>query len=319
MIRYIGKRLVYSAITLWVLITVTFFLMHALPGDPFIGDKPLTEVTKQALYAKYGLDQPVYVQYGKYLMSALHGDFGESMVYKGKKVSDMIAQAFPFSFDLGMRALIFAVTAGILLGMTAALNVGKKWDTIAMVISVIGVSVPSFIMGALLQYFLGVKLSGWTERMWGFRLLPISGWASFRHSLMPSFVLGFSSLASISRLMRTSLLDVSNMDYIKTAKSKGMPKRLIVWRHMFRNALSPVITVLGPMAASILTGAFVVENIFNVPGMGKFFISGIQSNDYTMIAGTTLFYGAFLILANLLVDIGYMLVDPNVRLGKREE
>lgn len=319
MARYIGKRLIYSVLTLWVLITVTFFLMHCLPGDPFIGDKPITEVTRQALYAKYGLDQPVAVQYWKYLWSAVRGDFGESMVYKGKKVSDMIAQAFPFSFDLGMRALIFAVTAGILLGMTAALNAGKKWDTIAMAVSVIGVSVPSFIMGALLQYFIGVKLSGWTESMWGFRLLPISGWASFRHSLMPSFVLGFSSLASISRLMRTSLLDVSSMDYIKTAKSKGMPKRLIVWRHMFRNALSPVITVLGPMAASVLTGAFVVENIFNIPGMGKFFISGIQANDYTMIAGTTLFYGAFLILANLLVDIGYMLADPNVRLGKREE
>lgn len=316
MFRYIRKRLVYSVLTLWVLITITFTLMHSLPGDPFIGEKPLTQEAKTALYAKYGLDQPIMVQYVKYIGNAVRGDFGESMVYQGQKISDMIARAFPYSFDLGLRALTFAIIIGILLGMMAALNSGKKWDTTAMAISALGVSVPSFILGCLLQYFLGVKLSGWTEAMWGFRLLPISGWSSFRYSLMPAFVLGLGSLASISRLMRTSLLDVANMDYIKTARSKGLNKWQIVWKHMFRNAISPVITVLGPMAASILTGAFVVENIFNIPGMGKFFVSGIQSNDYPMIAGTTLFYGAFIILANLLVDIAYMVIDPNVRLGK---
>ncbi len=316
MLRYIRKRLMYSVITLWVLITITFFMMHFLPGDPFIGDKPLTREAKEALYIKYGLDQPVHIQYVTYIKNALRGDLGESMVYQGQKVSTMIAHAFPFSFDLGIRALSFAVIAGILLGMAAALNNGKKWDRTAMIISAFGVSVPSFILGSLLQYFLGVKLSGWTEQIWGFRLFPISGWESFRYSLMPAFVLGFGSLASISRLMRTSLLDVAGLDYIKTARSKGLNKRQIVLKHMFRNSISPVITVLGPMAASILTGAFVVENIFNIPGMGKFFVSGIQSNDYPMIAGTTLFYGSFIILANLLVDIAYMIIDPNVRLEK---
>jgi len=318
MLKYIRKRLLYSVLTLWVLITITFFMMHALPGDPFIGSKPLTQEAKTALFAKYGLDQPVYIQYVKYLKNAIGGDFGESMVYQGQKISDMIAHAFPYSFDLGMRALIFAVIAGIFLGMKAALNNGRKWDRVAMAISALGVSVPSFILGTLLQYFIGIKLSGWTQQMWGFRLLPLSGWDSFKYSLMPSFVLGFGALASISRIMRTSLLDVSNMDYIKTACAKGLKKNQIVWRHMFRNAISPVITVLGPMAASILTGAFVVENIFNIPGMGKFFINGITSNDYPLIAGTTIFYGAFIIIANLLVDIAYMIIDPNVRLGKKK-
>lgn len=317
MFRYIRKRLFYSILTLLVLITITFFMMHSLPGDPFIGEKPLTQEAKAALYAKYGLDQPLFIQYVKYIGNAIKGDFGESIIYKGQKISNIIAHAFPYSFDLGIRALSFAIIAGILLGMVAALNHGKKWDTTAMIISAFGVSVPSFILGSLLQYFLGIQFSNWTEHMWGVRLLPVSGWESFRYSIMPAFVLGFGALASISRLMRTSLLEVANMDYIKTARSKGLNKWQILFKHMFRNSISPVITVLGPMAASILTGAFVVENIFNIPGMGKFFVNGVQSNDYPMIAGTTLFYGAFIIIANLLVDIFYMIIDPNIRLGKK--
>lgn len=317
--KYIGKRIFYSLLTLWVLITVTFFMMHMLPGDPFIGDKPLPESTKAAMYARYGLDLPLWKQYFHYIMNALHGDLGESMVYKGQSITSMIAQAFPYSFDLGIRALIFGVTGGMLLGVTAALNRGRAWDTTAMILAGIGVSIPSFILGALLQYFVGVKLGAWTDARWGFRILPIGGWDGFRYTIMPAFVLGFGSLASIARMMRSSILEVSGMDYIKTARSKGLTKRRTVVFHMLRNAVSPVITIMGPMAASVLTGTFAVENIFNVPGMGKFFVSSIQSNDYTMIAGSTLFYGAFLIAANFLVDIAYMIVDPNVRLGKKED
>lgn len=317
--KYLAKRLLLSILTLWVLITITFFMMHLLPGDPFIGEKPISDVTKEALYAKYGLDQPLPVQYIRYIGNVLQGDLGESMVYKGKAVTSMIAQAFPFSLDLGIRALIFALIGGVFLGIVAALNNGKKLDTTVMLLAALGISVPSFILGAVLQYLLGICLSGWTQGMWGFRMFPISGWNTEMDKIIPSFVLGFGTLATISRLTRTSFLDVIGLDYIKTAKAKGLPKGKIVVRHMLRNAISPVLTILGPLTAALLTGAFVVENIFNIPGLGKFFVSSIQSNDYMMIAGTTLFYGTFIVLANFLVDILYVVVDPNVKLAGGKE
>ncbi len=317
--KYLVKRVLYSLITLWVLVTLTFFMMHLLPGDPFIGNKHLSETTKAALYAKYGLDQPYIVQYGKYIMNALRGDLGTSMIYTNKTVTSMIAQAFPFSFELGLRALIFALIGGIMLGIISALNAGTKWDTFAMIIAVIGVSVPSFIMGALLQYFLGIKFSDWSQATWGIRIFPVQGWNTEMDKLLPSFVLGFGTLATISRMMRSSLLDVKGLDYIKTARSKGVSESGIVMKHMIRNAISPVLTILGPLTAALLTGAFVVENIFNIPGLGKFFVTSIQSNDYTMIAGTTMFYGLFIICCNFLVDILYMLVDPNVKLNQKKE
>ncbi|OKP95159.1 ABC transporter permease [Paenibacillus sp. P46E] len=316
MLRYVFKRLGFAVLTLWVLITLTFILMHLLPGDPFVGSKAISDSTKSALYAKYGLDQPLLIQYLKYLGNALQGDFGDSMIYTGKSVSTILFEAFPFSFDLGIRALLFAVITGMLLGIVAALNRGKVWDTLSMVIAAIGISVPSFILGTLLQYFVALKLSGFTSEVLGFRLLPIGGWSSEAHKILPSFVLGLSALAVIARMMRSSLLDVANQDYIKTAKARGLSQRQLVVRHMLRNAVMPVMTVLGPLTASVLTGAFVVENIFNIPGMGKYFVSSVQTNDYTMIAGTTLFLGVFLIGANLLVDLSYPLVDPNIRLFK---
>jgi oligopeptide transport system permease protein len=184
-----------------------------------------------------------------------------------------------------------------------------------MLFAIIGVSVPSFIIGALLQYFLGLKLFEWT----GIRFFPITGWGRFSSTLLPSFALSFGSLATISRLMRTSMLDVLSQDYIKTAKSKGLSQKLIIWKHAVRNAIMPVITVLGPIAAAVLTGAFVVENIFAIPGMGKFFVLSIQTQDYTMISGTTLFYGTFLVIANLIVDIAYGFIDPRVKLADIKE
>lgn len=315
MAKYIAKRIGFSILTILVLVTVTFFLMHLLPGDPFIGEKPINEATRKALYARYGLDQPLIVQYLKYVGNALRGDFGNSMVYQNKKVADIIGAAFPYSFELGLRALVWSLICGLLLGIVAALHHGRGWDRAATIIAVIGISVPSFILGALLQYFLGVLLSGWTQTHFGFRAVPVSGWETERDKILPAFVLGFGTLASISRMMRSSLLDVMGMDYIKTARSKGLNRREIVSRHMIRNAITPVLTILGPLTASLLTGAFVVENIFNIPGLGKYYISSIQSNDYTMIAGTTLFYGTFIVIANFIVDILIVLVNPTVRLG----
>ena len=314
MFKYIVKRLVYAFLTLVVLTALTFFMMRMLPGDPFIGEKAIPETTLKALNAKYGLDQPMYVQLWMYMKNVFKGDLGLSMHYN-RSVNDIIAQAFPYSLDLGLRALIFATVMGVLLGIVAAVKRGTKWDTVTMLIAIIGVSVPGFIIGALLQYFLGLKLYQWT----GIRFFPITGWSSFASKILPAFALSFGSLATISRLMRTSMLDVLGQDYIKTAKSKGLSQKKIIWKHAVRNAIMPVITVLGPIAATVLTGAFVVENIFSIPGMGKFFVLSIQTQDYTMISGTTLFYGAFLVIASLIVDIAYGFIDPRVKIADAKE
>lgn len=314
MLKYISKRLFFSLLTLFVLISLTFFMMRLLPGDPFIGEKKLPEATMKALKIKYGLDKPVWQQYLMYIVNVLKGDLGISMSSK-RPVTEIIAQAFPYSFDLGMRSLIFAGITGVLLGIVAAVKRGTKWDTIAMMFAVIGVSVPSFIIGAVLQYFLGLRLYQAT----GIKFFPITGWGSFSSKLLPAFALSFSSLATISRLMRTSMLDVLGQDYVKTAKSKGLSQRKIIWKHAVRNAIMPVITILGPIAAGVLTGAFVVENIFSIPGMGKFFVLSVQTQDYTMISGTTLFYGSFLIIANFIVDILYGFIDPRVKITDMKE
>lgn len=312
MLQYVLKRIGYSLLTLFVLITVTFFLMQLLPGDPFLGEKAVPDNIKEVLNAKYGLNQPVHVQYFKYLGNIARGDFGDSMAYRNRSVNDIIKQAFPYSFDLGIRALIFAIIAGILLGTIAGVNHGKAWDTTAVLIAVIGVSVPSFIMGSVLQYFLALKL----QQFIGIKIIPIGGWDTIFHKLLPPFALGLGSLATIARLMRASMLDVVSQDYVKTARSKGLSEKTIVWKHCIRNAILPIVTILGPLSATILTGTFVVEKIFNIPGLGMFFIQSVQMTDYTMITGLTLFYGFFLIFANMLVDIAYGFIDPRIRLAK---
>ncbi|MDF2802438.1 MAG: oppB [Anaerocolumna sp.] len=314
MAKYIGKRLLFALLTLMVLVALTFFMMRLLPGDPFVGEKAVPETTLKALNAKYGLDKPMIVQLGMYVANIFKGDLGLSMYYN-RPVTDIISQAFPYSLDLGLRAIIFATILGVLLGIVAAVKRGTAWDTAAMLFAVIGVSVPSFIIGALLQYFIGLKLYEAT----GIKFFPITGWNTAASKLLPAFALSFGTLATISRLMRTSMLDTLGQDYIKTAKSKGLSQKKIIWRHAVRNAIMPVITVLGPITAGVLTGAFVVENIFAVPGMGKFFVISIQNRDYTMISGLTLFYGSFLVFANLVVDLLYGFIDPRVKLVEGKE
>jgi len=304
----------YAVITIFVLIVITFILMHLMPGDPFSGEKALTPEIKAALYAKYGLDQPLVVQFFKYVGNVLHGDLGVSLLDK-RPVLDIILQAFPISADLGIRSLIFATIIGILLGVVAAVKRGTAWDTFTMFLALIGVSVPSFIIGALLQYFLGLKLYQAT----GMQLFAVMGWGPFNSKFLPPFALAFATMASVARLMRTNMLDVLNQDYIKTAKAKGLSQSDIVWKHAVRNAIMPVITIMGPLVAGVLTGTFVVENIFAIPGLGKYFVQCVQMNDYTTISGTTLFYGSFLVLANLVVDIVYGLIDPRVKLTGDKE
>lgn len=316
MIRYIAKRLLYAALTIFLLLTLTFFMMRWLPGDPFIGDKAIAESVKEAMYAKYGLDKPVFEQYIIYVSNFLRLDFGDSLKYN-RPVTTIIAQTFPVSAELGVRALVLSITFGLLLGVFAAIKRGTLADTLSMTIAIIGVSIPSFIMGALMQYFLSVKF----REAFGYSILPVTGWAAsknfshFRMTIMPSIALSFSSMATIARLMRTSMLDVLGQDYIMTAKAKGLSTPKIVWRHGIRNAILPVVTILGPTIASVLTGSFIVEKIFNIPGMGKFFVNAIQEQDYTLISGTTVFYGAFLVVAILLVDILYGFVDPRIKLS----
>ena len=314
MTKYILKRVFYSILTLFLLVTITFFMMHMLPGDPFSTGKAMDPATMAALEAKYGLDKPLGEQFVIYINNVLHGDLGVSLKTK-RPITDIIAESFPYSFELGMRALIFSTVAGIMLGVLAAVKRGTAWDTGSMLVALLGVSMPSFIVGAVLQYYLGLRLYQWT----GLKIFPITGWTTEMSKLIPAFALGFGTLAVVSRLMRTSMLDVLNQDYIKTAKAKGLSRGKIVWKHAVRNAIMPIVTVMGPQAAAILTGGFVVEKIFGIPGMGKYFVTSIQSNDFTLIAGTTIFYGAFLILANLVVDVLYCFIDPRVKLADGKE
>jgi oligopeptide transport system permease protein len=308
MFKYILKRIAYTIVTVFVLVTLTFFMMQLLPGDPFTGEKKIPDNVMASMKAKYGLDKPVTTQYILYVGNVLHGDFGVSLD-DNRSVTDKLLTTFPVSFDLGIRALIFAVVVGILIGILAAVKRGTAWDSICMVIALLGVSVPSFIVAALLQYFFGLKLYQWT----GVKFFPITGWNSWNCKILPVLAMGFGTIASVSRLMRTSMLDVLSSDYIKTAKAKGLSQAAIIWKHGVRNAILPVVTILGPTTASILTGGFVVESIFSIPGMGKSFVTSIQQVNYTMIMGTTIFYGTFLILCNLVVDLVYGLIDPRVK------
>lgn len=311
---YILKRVIYSFLTVLVLIVITFFLMHAIPGDPISGEKALSETMRKALEAKYGLDKPLLDQLFIYITNALRGDFGTSIKY-GRDVTAILGAAFPYSCELGIRAMILATFGGMAIGSLSAVRRGSKIDTLGMGIAVFGVSVPNFIVAALLQYFLGLKLNNLTGNV----IFPITGWDGEMAKILPTIALALGPLATISRLVRTSMLDVLSSDYIKTAKAKGLSEKMIIWKHALRNACMPVLTILGPTVAAVLTGSFVVEQVFSIPGMGRFFVMSIKDQDYTMIAGTTIFFGIFLVVAILIVDILYGVIDPRVNVGTKKE
>ncbi|MEN8905948.1 MAG: ABC transporter permease [Clostridiales bacterium] len=320
MIRYLTKRIILSIVTLLVLITATFLLMQLLPGDPFTGEKVIKPEILENMKEKYGLDKPLYIQYFNYLKNLLHGDLGDSLNFKNRSVNAIISESFKYSFELGLRALIFGIIGGLIIGIIASINRGKFLDSISIFIAVIGVSVPSFIIGAIIQYFLGYMFSAYLKEALGltYNFFPITGWESFWHKLLPPFALGMSALASISRLMRSSMLEVLGLDYIKTAKAKGLTSKKVIFKHTIRNAIIPVITYLGPLTAMLLTGTFVIEQIFDIPGLGKHFVDSVRTNDYTLLSGLTIFYGAFLISAIVIVDILYGIIDPRIRLdGKK--
>lgn len=307
--RYTAERLLQGVITVWFIATATFFAMHSVPGDPLSGEKALTEEIRANLEAKYGLDKPLGEQYLIYMNSLLHFDFGISFTQKNRRVNDIIEEHFPVSATLGVLAITFAALGGVLWGALTALYRNRLPDVIIMFLVILGISVPSFVFAALGQLSL-VKLN----QLLGFTLLPVAGWESIRHMLVPSLVLGLSTMAYLTRLMRSSMLEIVSADYVRTARAKGLPATRIFTHHQLRNAILPVITVLGPSIAAITTGGFVVELVFAIPGLGRYFVLAVQQLDYTVIMGTTVFYGAFLVLMVIVVDLIYGLIDPRVRL-----
>ncbi|MBQ6416446.1 MAG: ABC transporter permease [Butyrivibrio sp.] len=317
--RYIIKRIILAFATIFVVMTATFFLMHAIPGTPFSGNNDsMSAETLAVLMEKYGMDKPLYKQYLTYVWNILHGDFGVSMSNGYRSVTEIILTAFPVSADLGIRALIFGTIAGILLGIEAALHRNKPIDHISTITAIIGISIPSFVLGTILQTILGLGLSGWVKAAFhtDYQLFPIARWQSFRYTIIPSFVLGMGTVASLARLMRTSMLDVINQDYIRTAKAKGISRQQIIWKHEVRNAMMPVITVLGRMIGGVVTGSYIIESQFAIPGLGKYLVNSITARDYTMTMGLTVFYSIFIVFSMLLVDLLYSVIDPRVRLAK---
>ena len=304
MLKYILNRLVYILIALFIIISATFFLMKLAPGSPFASERELPPAIEQQLNAKYGLDNPWYVQYKDYLVSSFTLDFGESMKYKGRSVNDMINEGFPVSLVLGLEAMILAIGMGILLGVISALYHNKFPDYVSTVIAILGISVPSFILAGLLQYFLSFKL-GW---------FPVTGWKGFIYTILPATAIALTHAGFIAKLTRSSMLEQNNSEYVKLARAKGIGKWTVVFKHSLRNALLPVVTYLGPLTAGVLTGSFVIEQIFAIPGIGRHFVQSITNRDYTTIMGVTVFYSIILLLAVLIVDILYSFIDPRIKL-----
>ena len=316
-LKFLIKRILMGFVTLWLVITITFFLLHLLPGDPFQSEKAIPPKIKENLMAKYHLDKPLGVQYVEYLKSISKGDLGMSMKVRGRTVNDVIVDSFPVSADLGARAIIFALVVGIPLGIIAALKRGKYQDKISMVIAIIGISVPSFVLAGLMQkYAVDFHIKNKEKLM--FRIL-LSGWDDPSKKILPVIALGLYTVALIARLLRDKMIEVMGQDYIRLAIAKGVKPKDIVLKHALRNAILPIITIMGPTIAALLTGSFVIEQIFTIPGLGKYFVQSINDRDYTMVLGVTVFYAIFLIIMMIIMDIVYALVDPKIKLGKGDE
>ena len=306
--RYIVKRLIYMIITLLIITTATFYLMHSVPGDPLTArvQKALPPQIRANFEKKYGLDKPVTYQYLLFLKNIFtRGDFGESITYPGIRVADTVLKNALVSGSIGVRALAIGLVLGTIAGMLAALKRGKWPDYLVIFIAILGVTLPSFVLASLLQYFFAVLLN----------ILPAIGWgASEKYKVIPVIALCFGTIATYARYVRSSVLEVLNADYILTATAKGVSHFNILRKHVFRNAITPSLTLLAGRIAGIFTGSFVIEKIFSLPGLGFFFVKSISDRDYPMIIGTTLFFAVLFILSQLVVDILYVLVDPRIKL-----
>lgn len=308
--KYIIKRVITALITILFIACLTFLLMNAVPGGPFMSEKAPSPQVLANLEAKYGLDKPLGVQLVNYLKYAAKGDFGVSYrMQKNRPVIDIILEMFPVSAKMGLYAVLLAVAAGIPMGCIAAYRKGKLTDSILRIVNTLGISIPSFVLATLLLVLFSVTL----------KWLPAVGLASWKHYLMPVFSLAFYPMCYIARLTRSSMLDVINQDYVRTAIAKGVKPVKLIFKHTLRNAVIPVITYIGPLTAYLMTGVFVVESVFSIPGLGRYFVTSITSRDYPIIMGTTIFLAALIVLLNLLVDIAYKLVDPRIQFGKEAD
>lgn len=304
MAKYIVKRILMAVVTAFLVATLTFFIMNLVPGGPFLAEKAVTPQAQAAMEAKFGLDKPLSEQYITYMSDLMHGDLGSSVKKRGRTVNQIIATKFPVSARLGGIAIVVAVLVGVPLGSVAAFHKGKLLDNLITVFSTAGIAIPSFLSSTLLMYILSTKLN----------LLPSLGLNTPQSYIMPVIALSLYPIAYIARLMRSSMLDVMGQDYMRTAKAKGVSTFKAIFKHALRNAILPVVTYLGPLIASLMTGSFIVEKIFTIPGLGSEFVGAITSRDYPMIMGTTIFLAVFVIVMNVIVDIAYAFIDPRIKL-----
>lgn len=305
---YYLKRILSAILTIVLIATLTFAMMHSIPGGPFVREKAVPEEILKALNQKYNLDAPLYIQYLDYMKGLITFDLGPSYSKIGTTVNDLLEAGFPVSAKIGLMASILIVALGIPLGMISALKQNKPIDYLVMFMATLGVTIPSFVVATLIIYFLGGKL-GW---------IPTFGLDSWKGYIGPVLALSGYSLSFVSRLTRSSMLEVLRQDYIRTARANGINEFKVIAKHAVKNALIPVVTYIGPMIAAILTGSFVIEKIFAVPGMGRYFIESISNRDYTTIMGMTVFYAIFYIIMILIVDFAYTLIDPRIKLGKEK-
>ncbi len=307
MAKYILKRVLQAALVLFIVICITYALMHSIPGSPFLNEKAPSPEAIEALNAKYGLDKPLWVQIKMYIQNMFKGDFGVSLkMQKNRPVIEIIKEMFPTSARIGLMALLCAVLFGVPIGCIAAYNRGKATDSVLRILTTLGISVPSFVVATLLLLLLGVKL----------KLLPTMGLQGAKGYIMPVLALSFYPACYIGRLSRSSMLDAINQDYMRTAKAKGVKSSKRIFKHALRNAFIPVLTYLGPLTAGILSGSFVVESVFSIPGLGRYFIQSILNRDYPIIMATTIFFASLVIIMNLIVDILYKFVDPRIDVTK---
>lgn len=306
---YIIKRLIGAIVVMWAIITITFLLMHAIPGGPFTAEKKLPPQIKASIEATYHLDKSVWEQYTEYMGHVAQLDLGPSYKYLGRSVNDIIGESFPVSAELGFGALVVALIGGVLAGVISALRPNSWLDYLVTIFSTLGISVPTFIIGAVLVYWLGF--------VWP--VFPVALWKGPEYMILPILTLAAQPMAFIARLTRATMIDVLQQEYIRTARAKGLSTARIIWHHALGNAILPVITYIGPLAAALFTGSFIVETIFAIPGLGKYFVTSIYNRDYTVILGVTMFYSALVVGFNLLVDLVYPLIDPRVTMGKERE
>ncbi|MCC9083146.1 ABC transporter permease [Enterococcus faecium] len=308
-IKYVLKRVFFMIITLWLIATITFFLMQLLPGTPYTNQERLSPETIEMLNKQVGLDKPVIVQYGIYLSNLLQGDFGISFQFKNQPVAHLLAGRIGPSLQLGLQAIIFGTVLGTILGTISAMKQNTWADTSSTLVAILGRSIPNFVFAVLLQYIFAIKL----------QVLPIAKWDGFVYTILPTIALAMSPLADSARFIRTEMVEVLHSDYVELAKAKGLSRWEIAFKHGLRNSLIPLMTLLGPLAVALMTGSLVVENIFAIPGIGEQFVKSITTNDYPTIMAVTILYSFMLIFVILIVDLLYGLVDPRIRVSEGAE